>query len=40
MTICLESRGGPWGLIGACYVHGIVNGEAFNEEHYGVVRLT
>lgn len=40
LPFVLRSRGGPWELIGACYVHGIMHGEAFDEDSCGQVRLT
>ena len=35
----LRSRGGPWKLTDAGYVHGIVQGEAFDRELCGEVSL-
>ena len=39
LPFVLRSRGGPWELIGPCYIHGIMYGEAFDESQCGEVRL-
>ena len=39
MPFVRRSRGGPWELIGPCYLHGIMHGEAFDEDSCGEVRI-
>ena len=39
LPFVLRSRGGPWELIGPCYIHGVMYGEAFDESQCGEVRL-
>jgi len=35
----MRSRGGPWELIGGCYLHGVMHGEAFDEDSCSEVRI-
>jgi hypothetical protein len=39
LPFILRSRGGPWELVGASYIHGIMYGEAFDEQLCGDVEL-
>jgi hypothetical protein len=39
MPFVMRSRGGPWELIGPCYLHGVMHGEAFDEDSCSEVRI-